>query len=78
MVPRGHHRHLFTWTPLNLGNLLNEAGYAVRKQRIIRRTIMRGHDLYAKLPEPIFDFVRWVYSVVRHRQHLLMVATVKE
>lgn len=76
--PGDVNRHLFTWTPLNLGNLLDEAGYAVQEQRIIRRTIMRGHDLYAKLPEPIFDFVRWVYSVVRHRQHLLMVATVKQ
>ena len=75
--PDDINRHLFTWTPLNLGNLLDEAGYAVQEQRIIRRTMMRGHDLYAKLPEPIFDFVRWVYSVVRHRQHLLMVATVK-
>lgn len=75
--PGDINRHLFTWTPLNLGNLLDEAGYEVHKQRIIRRTIMRGHDLFAKLPEPVFDFIRWFYSVVRHRQHLLMVATRK-
>jgi len=77
-VPGDINRHLFTWTPLNLGNLLDEAGYAVGKQRIIRKTIMRGHDLYARLPKPIFNFVRYAYSVARHRQQLLMVATVKD
>jgi len=73
--PGDINRHLFTWTPLNLGNLLDEAGYAVGHHRIIRRTIMRGERYYAKLPAPLFDFVRWGYSVVRHRQHLLMTAT---
>jgi len=73
--PGDINRHLFTWTPLNLGNLLEEAGYAVGDQRVIRRTIMRGERFYAKLPVPLFDFVRWAYSVVRHRQHLLMTAT---
>ena len=77
-VPGDVNRHLYTWTPLNLGNLLDEAGYLVGKQRIIRRTIMRGHDLYAKLPKPMFDFVRYAYSVARHRQQLMMVATVKD
>jgi SAM-dependent methyltransferase len=76
-VPGDVNRHLFTWTPLNLGNLLDEAGYAVGKQKIIRKTIMRGHDLYAKLPAPLFNFVRYAYSVVRHRQQLLMVGTPK-
>jgi SAM-dependent methyltransferase len=75
--PGDINRHLFTWTPLNLGNLLDEAGYVVDEQRIIRRTVMRGFEIYARLPQPLFTFVRWFYSVVRHRQHLLMVAHVK-
>lgn len=70
-------RHLYTWTPLNLGNLLDEAGYSVGEQQIIRKTIMRGYELYAKLPAPLFNFVRRFYSIVRHRQHLKMVAHVK-
>jgi SAM-dependent methyltransferase len=74
--PGDINRHLFTWTPLNLGNLLDEAGYAVDEQQIIRKTIMRGYELYAKLPTPMFNAVRWFYSVVRHRQHLKMVAHV--
>lgn len=76
--PGDINRHLFTWTPLNLGNLLDEAGYVVREQRIIRRTVMRGFELYARLPRPMFDFAQWFYSVVRHRQHLLMVAQAKD
>jgi SAM-dependent methyltransferase len=75
--PGDINRHLFTWTPLNLGNLLDEAGYAVQEQRIIRKTVMRGFEYFAKLPAPLFGAVQRFYSVVRHRQNLLMVATVK-
>jgi len=75
--PGDINRHLFTWTPLNLGNLLDEAGYVVDEQQIIRKTIMRGYECYSKLPEPLFNLVRRFYSVVRHRQHLKMVAHVK-
>jgi len=75
--PGDINRHLFTWTPLNLGNLLDEAGYVVAEQEIIRKTIMRGYEYYAKLPSPLFNLVRRLYSVVRHRQHLKMVAHLK-
>jgi SAM-dependent methyltransferase len=67
-------RHLYTWTPLNLGNLLEEAGYAPSELRIIHRTLMRGFDKFAKLPRPAFEAASWLYSHVRHRQEVLAVA----
>jgi SAM-dependent methyltransferase len=68
-------RHLYTWTPMNLGNLLDEAGYRPEELRIIHRTLMRGFDKLARLPQPAFEAVSWLYSHARHRQELLAVAT---
>lgn len=67
-------RHLYTWTPLNLGNLLDEAGFRPEEMRIIHRTLMRGVDKFAKLPDPLFEGVSWLYSHLRHRQELLATA----
>jgi SAM-dependent methyltransferase len=67
-------RHLYTWTPLNLGNLLDEAGYRPQEMRIIHRTLMRGFDKFAKAPGPVFEGISWFYSHVRHRQELLATA----
>jgi SAM-dependent methyltransferase len=75
--PRDINRHLFTWSPLNLGNLLDEAGWHPTELRVIRRTLMRGFATFAKLPRPVFESISWAYSVLRHRQELLAVATLK-
>jgi SAM-dependent methyltransferase len=75
--PTDINRHLYTWTPLNLGNLLDEAGYNVECMRIIHRTLMRGLDKFYRLPGPMFEAVSWFYSHVRHRQELLATAHLK-
>jgi SAM-dependent methyltransferase len=75
--PTDINRHLYTWTPLNLGHLLDESGYRVEEMRIIHRTLMRGLDKFHRLPEPVFEAVSWLYSHVRHRQELLATARVK-
>jgi SAM-dependent methyltransferase len=72
--PTDINRHLYTWTPLNLGNLLDEAGFRPDEMRIIHRTLMRGVDRFAKLPAPLFEGVCWFYSHARHRQELLATA----
>jgi SAM-dependent methyltransferase len=72
--PADINRHLYTWTPMNLGHLLDEAGYRVEHMRIVHRTLMRGFEKFAKLPAPVFEAVSWFYSHVRHRQELLCVA----
>jgi SAM-dependent methyltransferase len=75
--PKDINRHLYTWSPMNLGNLLDEAGWQPEEMKIIRRTLMRGFATFAKLPAPLFDAARWAYSVLRHRQEVLAVATLK-
>lgn len=72
--PGDINRHLYTWSPLNLGNLLEEAGFAPQEVRVIHQTLMRGFDKFAKLPRPMFEAVSWAYSHVRHRQELLAAA----
>jgi SAM-dependent methyltransferase len=75
--PHDINRHLYTWSPMNLGNLLDEAGWTPLEMRVIRRTLMRGFNLFGKLPRPLFEAVSWAYSVLRHRQELLAVAKLK-
>jgi SAM-dependent methyltransferase len=72
--PGDINRHLYTWTPLNLGNLLEDAGYRPEEIRIIHRTLMRGFDRFARLPRPAFEAVSWLYSHLRHRQELVAAA----
>jgi SAM-dependent methyltransferase len=76
--PNDINRHLYTWSPLNLGNLLDEAGWRPGEMRIIRRTLMRGFARFATLPRPFFEAISWGYSVLRHRQELLSVATLAQ
>ncbi len=75
--PHDINRHLYTWSPLNLGNLLDEAGWSPRELRVIRRTLMRGFATFAKLPRPVFEMISWGFSVLRHRQEVLAAATLK-
>lgn len=72
--PQDINRHLYTWSPMNLGNLLDEAGYQPVEMQVLRHTLMRGLDKFAKLPEPVFEAVCRFYSYARHRQELRAVA----
>lgn len=75
--PTDVNRHLYTWNPMLLGNLLDEAGYVPQEMRIIHRTLGRGFDRLGRLPRPAFEAVQWLWSRARHRQELLAVATLK-
>jgi SAM-dependent methyltransferase len=75
--PDDINRHFYTWTPMNLGNLLDEAGFEPRELRIIHRTTMRFTDRVMWLPDWAFDKLAWSWSHLRHRQQLLAVAVPK-
>ena len=68
-------QHLYTWTPMLLGNCLTEAGFEPVDLKVARRTLMRGADRLARMPSPIFDVVSAVFSIARHRQELIAIAT---
>ncbi|HJR88673.1 MAG TPA: class I SAM-dependent methyltransferase [Aeromicrobium sp.] len=74
--PEDINRHLYTWSPLLFGNLLDEAGYNPGHMEIVHRSYFNRADRFAWLPKRVFGALLWLASRVRHRQELLAVATV--
>jgi len=75
--PDDFDRHLYTWTPRLLGNLLDEAGWTPGELRVLHRATMRGFERFLRLPRPLFEAASSVWSRVRHRQEILAVSTPK-
>jgi SAM-dependent methyltransferase len=52
--PGHHHNHLYTWPPMNIGNLLTEAGFDVHEVRLSTSAwspkIFWVHRLFGELP----------------------------
>jgi SAM-dependent methyltransferase len=67
-------RHLYTWTPMNMGNLLHDAGYDPLEIRVVHRALMRHFDKFARLPTPVFVSLQWAWAFVRHQHELIAVA----
>lgn len=71
--PSDINHHLYTWTPLLLGNALTEAGYRVSPAdfTIIHHAFMRGYDkISAKLPDEVFYRLCQGWSFVARRREL--------
>jgi SAM-dependent methyltransferase len=68
--------HLYTWTPLLIGNLLIEAGFTVDSANILRYwEPPRGASwLWTHVPERVFDLVCILWSMARRRRQLLAIA----
>lgn len=67
--------HLYTWSPLNLGNLLTEAGFSVLKTKLCTKAwspkIFWIHKLFGK---KVFDMACRLLSFVKNRREILCVA----
>jgi SAM-dependent methyltransferase len=71
-------RHLYTWTPLLLGNLLDEAGFAVEDVRVITHAWPpRWQRLDRMLPVWAFDAICIGYSAWVKRRQIRAVARLK-
>lgn len=68
--------HLYTWTPLLLRNLLDEAGFEVRECRVVTHAwpTRRYATLYRVLPKPLFELAARGWSRLRKRRQLAAVA----
>ena len=66
--------HLYTWTPLLLGNLLDEARFTNIDARVVTHAWPPHFELFAKLPEPAFDLFARFWSAVRRRRQVAAVA----
>jgi SAM-dependent methyltransferase len=66
--------HLYTWTPLLLANLLEEAGYAVEECRVVTHAWPPATARLARLPRPLFDLLARTWAVLRRRRQVMAVA----
>jgi SAM-dependent methyltransferase len=73
MAPDANH-HLYTWTPLLMRNLLEEAGFSVTSVRVITHAWPPRTARVASLPQPAFDALCRLWSILRRRRQLEAVA----
>jgi SAM-dependent methyltransferase len=66
--------HLYTWTPLLLANLLEEAGFTVEECRVVTHAWPPFTAFFARLPRSLFDLVARFWSVARRRRQVMAVA----
>jgi SAM-dependent methyltransferase len=66
--------HLYAWTPRTLGNLLEEAGFAVQECRVVTHAWPPRFETLMRLPAPAFDTLGRAWAVLRRRRQLAAVA----
>lgn len=67
--PGDINRHIYTWSPMNLGNLFDEAGFSVEKSVPYRHMWLPRGYLYGRyLGRPLFDFLCKIYDRLRPSQ----------
>jgi SAM-dependent methyltransferase len=68
--------HLYTWTPLLLSNLLEEAGFEVRECRVVAHAWPPFTAFWARGPRPLFDLLARFWAVARRRRQVAAIALV--
>ena len=67
--------HLYTWTPLLIRNLLEEAGFEVRECRVVTHAWPHFHEfLFQRLPRPAFDVLARCWAVLRRSRQVMALA----
>lgn len=59
--------HLYSWSPMSLGNLLTEAGYELVESKPYLHKWPPGYRLIAKLGHPLFDLSCRIYARLARR-----------
>jgi SAM-dependent methyltransferase len=71
----GHDNHLYTWTPLNLGNLVSEAGFSVIKTELHTRAwSSKIFWIYRLFGKRSFNKACWLLSLFKNRREVLCVS----
>ena len=74
--PGDFDQHLYTWTPLLLGNILSAAGFDVRQGSISMKphVVFRGCTLlYGRIPAWMFNATARIWALLRYRRELVAV-----
>lgn len=66
--------HLYTWTPLLLGNLLDEVGFRIESVRVVTHAWPPFAEHAARLPPRIFDAAAFAWSIMTKRRQLEAIA----
>jgi len=74
-VSNDPNNHLYTWTPLLLGNLLEDAGFEVVSARVLTHAWRPSFlPLSRYLPTFLFKSVAWSYAVLLRRRQIHAIA----
>lgn len=63
--PKNPDHHLYTWSPMCLGNLFQQAGFSVLESRAIIHLWPPKYRLIAKMGKAVFDFSSRIYGFLR-------------
>lgn len=67
--------HLYTWTPLNLFNLLQEAGFEPERVRTVSHAWPKGFRFYYRwMPTPIFDLIARITPILTRQHQVVAIA----
>lgn len=74
-APNDENNHLYTWTPLLIGNLLTEVGFKVEFTRIYNRyLITRKFWVHTIFGDTVFRMLRYLICTLRYRREVFCVA----
>jgi FkbM family methyltransferase len=67
--------HLFAWTPLSIGNLLQEAGFEGIQTRVVTRAWLMFYRRFARsLPRSIYTAMTTLTAIIMRRRQIFAVA----
>jgi len=69
-------KHLYTWTPLLMGNLFDANGYNVQKVDTLRPW-MPFASLFVKIiPKPVYKLLSCIFSYIYDKKEVRIIATI--
>ena len=69
-------QHLYTWTPLSLGNLFARAGFVVERAELLRhRTLPKTVLLYPLMPDIVFHICCRLWATLTRNRQIRIVAS---
>lgn len=78
-IPTNVSKHLYTWTPLLLGNLFADCGYEIRSIKILHHAWLPfSKTLYPILPKPLYHFGCMLWSFLTRNRQMIIIASLPQ
>lgn len=73
--PKDINHHLFTWTPLLIGNLVQEAGFRLVEVKVLNyQWPPKVRFLSNHVPRPLFNALCWAWSIAFRMREMRVIA----